>query len=84
VSTALPTKLARALRPEDVGALVSFKVADDVNHEGTQIGLAGSGAGTLLGFFRNTDARGGYISMAIEGYSHHIAIGPDDEIVIHT
>lgn len=82
MSTALPTKLARALKPEDIGRTISYKVATDVEHSGVQIGVAGQGAGKLLGYFLMGEDRGGYVSLAIEGYAHHIAVSADDEIVL--
>lgn len=75
------TKRLEDLSPEDVGSIVSFDIADGVTAQGTQVGLAGKGAGTLLGYFVMSE--GDYVSMAIEGYMHHIAGGFDDQIVIH-
>ena len=78
-----PTKLAQALRPDDIGNLISFKVGKAVETNGVQVGVAGKGSGKLLGYFLMDDDQGGYVSLAIEGYAHHIAVGGEDEVTIH-
>lgn len=76
------TKRLEDLSPEDVGSIVSFDIEEGVTTaQGAQVGLAGRGGGTLLGYF--VMAEGEYVSLAIEGYQHHIAGGFDDQIVIH-
>ena len=77
------TKLANELAAEDIGMVVAFEATTDVEHEGLQIGLQGSGAGTLLGYFLMSESRGGYVSLAIEGYNHPIAIAGDDQVIIY-
>lgn len=72
---------AKDLKLEHVGKVVSFNAETGVNaQQGIQVGMAGHGSGKLLGYF--VMAEGEYVSLAIEGYSHHIAVSNDDEITI--
>lgn len=82
MSEALEVVKASELDPTHVGRIVAFSAEKGVETStGAQVGLSGSGAGRLLGYFVMADED--YVSLAIEGYQHHIAVGNDDQVVIH-